>query len=428
MNRLLIKNIEELLQVEESPITSAKSGDSLQKLHSISNAFVAIKGDKIEAFGPMEQLPNHNLYSEGGIDSANSIQVIDASNRVVLPSFCDSHTHLVYAGSREGEFADKLKGLTYSEIAARGGGILNSVKLLESTSENKLYQQTLKRAWEIIALGTGAVEIKSGYGLSLESEIKMLKVARMIAETTPLTVKTTFLGAHAVPARYQGKREEYVKEIVNEMLPAIAAEGLADFVDIFVEEGFFTVKDGEEIFEAALKHNFKLKIHANQMSFSGGVELASKYGALTADHLESTDQRQFEALKRGGTIATLLPGSSFFLNMEYAPAKEMVKYGLPIALATNYNPGSSPTGDMKFIMALATIKMGLAVETALNGATINGAFAMDIGDSHGSIAVGKRANLIITKEIPSYQFIPYAFTTPFIETTILNGTVKKSIL
>ncbi|MFA5713170.1 MAG: imidazolonepropionase, partial [Bacteroidales bacterium] len=349
------------------------------------------------------------------------LYIIDATDRVVLPSFCDSHTHLVYAGSREGEFADKLKGLSYTQIAARGGGILNSVKLLEESSQQELYQQSVERAWEIIALGTGAVEIKSGYGLSLESELKMLRVAKMIAETTPLTVKATFLGAHAIPQRFEGRGSHYIDEIVETMLPAIAAEGLAQIVDIFVERGFFTVEDGEKLFNAALRYGFKLKVHANQMSRSKGVELAAKYRALSADHLESTGQEQFKVLKEAGTIATLLPGSSFFLNMGYAPAKEMLSYGLPLALASNYNPGSSPTGDMKFIMALATLKMGLPVEVALNGATINGAFAMDLGATHGSIAVGKRANLIVTKKIPSYQFIPYAFTTPFVESVILNG-------
>jgi len=321
------------------------------------------------------------------------------------------------------EYSDKLRGLSYQEIAARGGGILNSANLLHNTSEEELYRQSVHRAWEIMSFGTGAVEIKSGYGLTPEDEIKMLRVAKRIGEETPLTVKRTFLGAHAVPERYKGRREEYVNEIINEMIPVIAAEELADYIDVFTEEGFFSVEDTDRIFNAGIKYGLRPKIHANQMSFSGGVQVAAKYGAISADHLEFTAKEEFEALKKSGTIATLLPGSTFFLEMEYAPARDMINYGLPIAIATNYNPGSSPSGDMKFMMALACLKMKLTPEEAINAATINGAFAMNLGESHGSIAVGKKANLLITKEIPSYEFIPYAFTTPLVDTLVMNGKV-----
>jgi imidazolonepropionase len=416
---MLVKNIRQLVGVEQEATVKALEGEQMSFLNTIENAFVFVKDGLIEDFGAMDSISEE--YESTCVRAGGS--VIDASGRRVLPAFCDSHTHMVYAGSREMEYSDKLRGLSYQEIAARGGGILNSVKLLQNTSEEDLYAQSVKRAWEIISFGTGSVEIKSGYGLTAMDEVKMLRVARRISQSTPLSVKTTFLGAHAVPERYKANREEYVNEIINEMIPVVASEGLADFIDVFTEKGFFSVEDTDRIFNAGLKYGLIPKIHANQMSFSGGVQVGSKYGAISADHLESTAEEEFRALKESGTIATLLPGSTFFLNMEYAPAREMINFGLPVALATNYNPGSSPSGDMKFMMALATLKMKMTPEEVINAATINGAFAMGLGESHGSIARGKVADVIITKEIPSYEFIPYAYTTPFVETIVLGGKV-----
>ena len=420
MESIVIKNIKEIIQTEHEPVQLPRAGKALSQLSNVKDGYIAIENGTIASFGETSFYENDTVVS-GMLDKG--AQVIDASGKMVMPAFCDSHTHLVYAGSREMEYSDKLRGLSYQEIAARGGGILNSANLLHNTTEEELYRQSVRRAWEIMGFGTGAVEIKSGYGLTPSDEIKMLRVAKRIGEETPLTVKTTFLGAHAVPERYKGRREEYVNEIINEMIPVIATEELADYIDVFTEEGFFSVEDTDRIFNAGIKYGLRPKIHANQMSFSGGVQVAAKYGAISADHLEFTSQAEFEALKQSGTIATLLPGSTFFLEMEYAPAREMINYGLPLAIATNYNPGSSPSGDMKFMMALACLKMKLTPEEAINAATINGAFAMDIGESHGSIAIGKQANLIITKEMPSYEFIPYAFTTPLVETLVLNGKV-----
>ena len=420
MESIVIKNIKEIIQTEHEPVLLPRAGKALSQLSNVKDGYIAIENGTIASFGETSFYKNDTVVS-GMLDKG--AQVIDASGKMVMPAFCDSHTHLVYAGSREMEYSDKLRGLSYQEIAARGGGILNSANLLHNTTEEELYRQSVRRAWEIMGFGTGAVEIKSGYGLTPSDEIKMLRVAKRIGEETPLTVKTTFLGAHAVPERYKGRREEYVNEIINEMIPVIATEELADYIDVFTEEGFFSVEDTDRIFNAGIKYGLRPKIHANQMSFSGGVQVAAKYGAISADHLEFTSQAEFEALKQSGTIATLLPGSTFFLEMEYAPAREMINYGLPLAIATNYNPGSSPSGDMKFMMALACLKMKLTPEEAINAVTINGAFAMDLGESHGSIAIGKQANLIITKEMPSYEFIPYAFTTPLVETLVLNGKV-----
>ena len=420
MESIVIKNIKEIIQTEHEPVQLPRAGKALSQLSNVKDGYIAIENGTIASFGETSFYKNDTVVS-GMLDKG--AQVIDASGKMVMPAFCDSHTHLVYAGSREMEYSDKLRGLSYQEIAARGGGILNSANLLHNTTEEELYRQSVRRAWEIMGFGTGAVEIKSGYGLTPSDEIKMLRVAKRIGEETPPTVKTTFLGAHAVPERYKGRREEYVNEIINEMIPVIATEELADYIDVFTEEGFFSVEDTDRIFNAGIKYGLRPKIHANQMSFSGGVQVAAKYGAISADHLEFTSQAEFEALKQSGTIATLLPGSTFFLEMEYAPAREMINYGLPLAIATNYNPGSSPSGDMKFMMALACLKMKLTPEEAINAVTINGAFAMDLGESHGSIAIGKQANLIITKEMPSYEFIPYAFTTPLVETLVLNGKV-----
>lgn len=413
MRRILIKNINKILQIDTKKRESPLCGSQMSHLKCLKNAYLIIEDRLISGFGSMEELGEEHY--------TNVHRIIDAEGKMVLPAFCDSHTHLVYAGSREMEYINKIKGLSYQEIAARGGGILNSVDLLHRTSEESLLEQTLKRAYEIMSFGTGAVEIKSGYGLTLEDELKMLRVAKRVGESTPLTVKSTFLGAHAIPFRYKGRREEYVNEIIHTMIPIIAAEDLAEYVDVFTEEGFFTVEDTDRIFNAGIKYGLRAKIHANQMSFSGGVQVACKYNAISADHLEFTSEDEFKALKDAGTIATLLPGSTFFLEMDYAPARRMIEYGLPIALATNYNPGSSPSGDMKFMMSLATLKMKLTPEEVINAATINGAFAMGVSESHGSITVGKSADIIITKPIPSYEFIPYALSFPLVDTLILKG-------
>lgn len=417
---IFIKNIKKLVNCrEESP--ELLRGAQLGELPCIENAYLIIDNEEIADMGEMSELLPDQLHAiESSVD-----KVIDATGRMVLPSYCDSHTHLVYAGSREMEFSDKLHGLSYQEIAARGGGILNSVELLHNTSEALLLKQALERADEIISFGTGAVEIKSGYGLTLEDEMKMLRVAARISSERPLTVKTTLLAAHAVPSRYKGNREGYVDEIIREIIPAVAAEGLAEYVDIFCEEGFFTVEDAERIFEAGAKYGLRPTVHANQMSVSGGVEVGIKHHAISVDHLEFTGQAQWRALAESDTIATLLPGATFFLNMDYPDARAMIKEGVAIAIASNYNPGSCPAGDMKFMMALALLKMKITPEEAINAATVNGAYAMGVENIHGSITPGKKASLFITKEIPSYEFIPYSFTTPLVETVILKGKIYE---
>ena len=418
---IFIKNIKKLVNVRETAPSAPLKGREMLELPCMEDAWLFLEGDRIGRMGRMQDLASGEADAmEFCVD-----ECIDARGRMVFPSYCDSHTHLVYAGSREMEFMDKLRGLSYQEIARRGGGILNSVELLHNTSEDDLLLQTLVRAREIMSLGTGAVEIKSGYGLTVEDEVKMLRVARRVAEETPLEVRTTFLGAHAVPARYKGDREGYVDEIIRDIMPAVAAEGLADYVDIFVEEGFFTVDDACRIFEAAVKYGMRPKVHANQMSFSGGVQVGVRYGAASVDHLEFTGPEEFKALQGSGTIATLLPGATFFLDMDYPKAKEMLDYDLPLAIASNYNPGSCPSGDMKFMMALAMIKMRLTPETVLNAATVNGAFAMGVADRYGSITPGKKASLFVTREIPSYEFVPYSFTSQLIDTIILNGKIIK---
>ena len=401
-------------------VSALKVGKEMDELNGIKDAFLYVKDGKIAQYGAMAQMPQE-LKDMAGNAVLQSSEVVDATGKFIMPAFCDSHTHLVYAGSREQEFTDKIKGLSYQEIARRGGGILNSAKLLSETSEDALYNSALARAREIISQGTGAVEIKSGYGLTPQDELKMLRVIARLKETTPLTVKSTFLGAHAFPAKYAQDHNGYVEEIITEMIPMVAAEGLAEYIDAFCEDGFFSVEDTDRIFNAGIKYGLKPKVHANQMGFSGGVQVGVKYGARSVDHLESTGVEEFKALKDSDTIATILPGATFFLNMQYAPAKEIIEYGIPVAMASNYNPGSCPSGSLQFQMALACIAMKLTPAQALNACTINGAFAMDVDDVLGGITVGKQANIILTKDIPSIDFIPYAFTTPFIEKMYIAG-------
>lgn len=401
-------------------VSALKVGKEMDELNGIKDAFLYVKDGKIAQYGAMAQMPQE-LKDMAGNAVLQSGEVVDATGKFIMPAFCDSHTHLVYAGSREQEFTDKIKGLSYQEIARRGGGILNSAKLLSETSEDALYNSALARAREIISQGTGAVEIKSGYGLTPQDELKMLRVIARLKETTPLTVKSTFLGAHAFPAKYAQDHNGYVEEIITEMIPMVAAEGLAEYIDAFCEDGFFSVEDTDRIFNAGIKYGLKPKVHANQMGFSGGVQVGVKYGARSVDHLESTGVEEFKALKDSDTIATILPGATFFLNMQYAPAKEIIEYGIPVAMASNYNPGSCPSGSLQFQMALSCIAMKLTPAQALNACTINGAFAMDVDDVLGGITVGKQANIILTKDIPSIDFIPYAFTTPFIEKMYIAG-------
>lgn len=385
-------------------------GAEMSHVECMENASLTIEDGIITAFGCMETI------------GRDGVEFIDAKGGFVMPAFCDSHTHIVYAGCRDGEFRDKIAGLSYEEIAARGGGILNSADLLHATSEDELYEQSMERVREIMAMGTGAVEIKSGYGLTVEDELKMLRVIRRIKETAPVTVKANFLGAHAVGRAFRGRQSEYVDLVCNEMLPRVAEEGLADFVDVFCDEGFFTVDETDRILTAAARYGITPKIHANELGVSGGVQVGVKHGALSVDHLEKTTDAEIEALRNSVTMPTMLPGCSFFLGIPFGNAKGYIEAGLPVALASDYNPGSSPSGNMRFVMALGCIRMRLTPEQSFNACTINTAYAMGVSDILGSITVGKKANLIITKPIPSLAFIPYSHQTPVIEKVILNGT------
>jgi imidazolonepropionase len=385
----------------------------MSELFLINNAFLRIEDGLISDFGEMKDL----------IGDYSSCEIIDASGRFVFPSFCDSHTHLVYAGSREKEYVDKIKGLSYEEIAKRGGGILNSAALLHKTSEDELFNQSVARINEIIGLGTGAVEIKSGYGLNTEDELKMLRVIRRIKDYSPIEVKATFLGAHAIPEAFRNNREKYVDLIINEMIPAVATEELADYIDVFCDKGFFTVEETERILMAGMKWGLRAKLHANELGYSGGIQAGVKYNALSVDHLEFTGDAEIKALAGSDTMPTLLPGAAFFLGMVDPPVRKMIDAGLPVALASDYNPGSSPSGNMKLIMSFGCIRLKMLPEEVINAVTINSAYAMGISDTHGSIARGKVANVFITKEIPSYEYMPYAFGSDLIETVILRGEI-----
>ena len=417
-------------------------GEAMNHVECIENAYLVIEEGKISDFGSSPEYntignnPSHSFVggpspcgpggstvSDGVVfgSSENGNEYIDAKGGFVMPCFCDSHTHIVYAGCRDGEFRDKIAGLSYEEIAARGGGILNSADLLHETSEDELYRQAMERVSEIMAMGTGAVEIKSGYGLTVEDELKMLRVIKRIKETAPLTVKANFLGAHAVGRAYKGRQSEYVDLICEEMLPKVAEEGLADYVDVFCDSGFFTVEETARILEKAANYGIRPKIHANELEVSGGVQVGVRYNALSVDHLEKTTEAEIEALRGSETMPTMLPGCSFFLGIPFGNAKGYIEAGLPVALASDYNPGSSPSGNMRFVMALGCIRMRLTPEQSFNACTINSAYAMGVSNELGSITIGKKANLIITKPIPTLAFIPYSHQTPIINKVILNG-------
>jgi len=411
--RLLIKNIKELA-LTESQVRSRVCGNEMGVMNNIPNAYLLIEDGVIAQFGPISEWDNKPVD-----------ETVDAENGYVLPSFCDSHTHIVYAGSREQEFIDKIKGLSYEQIAKRGGGILNSAHKLHDTSEEDLFQQAKERVYEMIRFGTGAIEIKSGYGLTCEDELKMLRVIRRLKEEMPVEIKSTFLGAHAVPYEYKGRQKEYVDLIIYKMIPKVAREKLADFIDVFCDRGFFTVEETDLMLKAGIANGMRPKIHANELALSGGIQVGVANNALSVDHLEFTGDEEIECLLNSQTMPSLLPGAAFFLEMEYPPARKMIDSGLPLALSTDYNPGSSPSGDMKFILSLACIKMKMTPTEALNAATINGAYAMGISSTHGSIAVGKVANFFITKQIPSLEFLPYAYTSNLISRTFLKGVEYK---
>ena len=412
---MLIKNIKTLVNTEFQPKLNV-SGKEMSQLNSIKDAFLSIENDLIVDFGEMKNF--------SGISDWSNLEVIDASGKMVFPSWCDSHTHLVFAGSREGEFVDRINGLTYEEIASKGGGILNSAKLLQAASEGELLQSGLNRLNEIKMSGTGAVEIKSGYGLTLESELKMLRVIKKLKDISPLTIKATFLGAHAVPAEYKNNKQKYIDIVITGMLPKIAEEKLADYCDVFCEKNYFTKEETIKILSAAAKFGLKGKVHAEQLSHSGGVEAGVACNAISVDHLEFANEDDIELLKHSETMPTILPGAQFFLKLQNPPARKMIDAGLPVAIASDYNPGSSPSGNMNFMLSLACINYKMTPEEAINAATINSAYAMDLSRTYGSICVGKKANIFITKEIPSYNFLPYSFANNLIETVILNGKVQ----
>lgn len=411
--KLLLTNIKELLQVRENCPTKL-SGKEMAELPTLKNAWLYINHGIIEDYGTMDKLGSHQGF-----------KTIDCSGKTVLPAWCDSHSHIVYAGNREQEFVDRINGLSYQEIAEKGGGIVNSAKKLQQTSEENLYHQSAARLEEIMRLGTGAIEIKSGYGLTTDAELKMLRVAKKLAEEYPITIKTTFLGAHAIPTEYKGNKDGYLDLLCNEMLPKIAEESLAEYIDIFCEEGYFSVADMERILIEGKKYGLIPKVHVNQFNSIGGIAAAVKHKALSVDHLEVFTDEDLEALKNSDTMPVALPSCSYFLSIPYTPGRKIIDAGLPLAIATDYNPGSTPSGNMNFVVATACIKMRLTPEEAINAATINGAYAMGLSDTHGSICKGKVANLIITKPIPSYGYLPYAFGSNLIDSVIIDGKEVK---
>lgn len=410
--KILIIHIKELVQVRNEPVEFL-SGKEMKELPKIENAFLLIENESIADFGPMEKCP-----SQQGID-----QIIDATGKTVLPTWVDSHTHLVYAGNRELEFVDRINGLSYEEIFNRGGGILNSAKRLQEATEDELFEQSKVRLEEIMRLGTGALEIKSGYGLTLESELKMLRVIKKLADAYPVDIKATFLGAHAFPSEYKDNHEAYIDLLVNEMIPAVAKENLAEYVDSFLETGYFSVDETERIMKAGIAHGLIPKIHVNQFTAIGGIQSCVAHGALSVDHLEVVTEQDIEALKNSKTMPVALPTCSFFISIPYTPARKMLEAGLPLALASDYNPGTTPSGNMNFVVATACIKMRMTPEEAINAATINGAYAMGVSDKYGSITKGKTASLIITKPLHSFYEIPYSFGSNLIDQVILKGKV-----
>jgi imidazolonepropionase len=408
MSSLLILNIKSLLHAHTAPREVVR-GAAMADLPSVDNAYLLLENERIAAFGPMSEAP------------LRADVVMDATDRLVLPSWCDSHTHLVFAASREEEFVYRLQGMSYEQIAERGGGILNSARRLGATSEDALFDSAWQRLEEVIGQGTGALEIKSGYGLTLESELKMLRVIRRLREQAPVPIRATFLGAHAVPLEYRERREAYIDLIVNEMLPQVAAEGLADYCDVFCDRGFFTVAETARILEAGWKHGLPPKIHANELGLTGGVQVGVAHRAVSVDHLEHCGPDEIAALQNSDTLPTLLPACAFFLGLPYPPARALIEAGLPVTLATDYNPGSTPSGRMAFVVSLACIKMKMLPAEAINAATLNGARAMNLEADYGSIAVGKVANLILTKPVPSLAYLPYAFGSDWVERVILRG-------
>jgi len=407
MKSVLIKNIKLLAGIRDVGTRMVK-GEEMKTLPSIENAFVLIEGGLIKAFGSNAEAPER-------ID-----EVIDATGKLVLPAWCDSHTHIVYAGSRESEFADRIKGLSYEEIAARGGGILNSAKRLTETSEEELFESAWQRLEEIQSTGTGAVEIKSGYGLTVDGELKMLRVIRKLKEKSLLTIKATFLGAHAYPAEFKNNHEGYIKLLIGELLPKISAEGLADFIDVFCEENYFSASETGRILESGAKHGLQPKVHVNQFNIIGGVQVSVKHKALSVDHLEHLSDEDIATLKNSGTMPVALPGCSLFLKIPYTPARKIIDAGLPLALATDFNPGSAPSGNMNLVNSFACINMNLSPEEALNASTLNGAYAMGIEGELGSITIEKRANLIITKPLASLAMLPYSFGSNLIERVLIG--------
>lgn len=406
-------NIKELVQVREKNFEKVL-GKEMNILPTLKNAFLIIENEQIVNFGTMD-LFKHD----------SSFKIIDCTNKLIFPSWCDSHTHIVYAGNREGEFADKIKGLSYEEIAAKGGGILNSAKKLQQTSEDELFEQSKKRLEEIIMLGTGAVEIKSGYGLQTDAEIKMLKVIKRLKENYPIKIKSTFLGAHAFPKEYSENHDAYVDLIINEMLSCVAKENLAEFIDVFCEKGYFTVEQTEKIIQKGKEMGLIPKIHINQFNSIGGIKMCVENNVLSVDHLEVLTDEDLGYLKKGNTMPVALPSCSFYLGIPYTPARKLINENIPLALASDYNPGSTPSGNMNFVVSLACIKMKMTPEEAINAATINGAYAMNLSQTHGSITIGKKANFFITKEIPSYAFLPYSFGSNLIEQVYINGELMQ---
>lgn len=415
--RLILQNIRQLVQVDPRGRLWV-AGKSMAEIQTINNAFLIVQDELIENFGPMEELQAAEFEAD------DLLMEIDCSGKMVFPSYCDSHTHLVFAATREQEFVDRIKGLTYEEIARNGGGILNSARLLQEMPEDDLYAQAMERLEEIKWTGTGAVEIKSGYGLTTESELKMLRVIRRLKQNSPLMIKSTFL-AHAFPLEFRSRRKDYVDLLINELLPKITMQELADYIDVFCDRGFFTVEETERILLAGIKGGLKGKVHANELANSGGVQVGVKCNALSADHLEFVGDGEIAALMGSETMPTVLPGAAFFLNLKLAPVRQMIDAGLPVAMASDFNPGTSPSGNMHFIQSLGCLKYGMTPEETIHATTINSAYAMGISESYGSIARGKVANLFITKEISSYAVIPYSFGSNLVESVILNGEIQE---